>query len=72
LDGQIKHRGITILLDVMLDITQKFLDKGRINLAKMELNSFIGVVQSQSGKHITVKAANLLIADARWVLANLK
>ncbi len=72
LDGQIKHRGITILLDVMLDITQKFLDKGRVNLAKLELNSFIKVVQSQSGKYIAVKAANLLIADARWVLANLK
>jgi hypothetical protein len=36
------------------------------------LNAFINLVQAQSGKHITTEAADLLIADAEWVIAHLK
>jgi 2',3'-cyclic-nucleotide 2'-phosphodiesterase (5'-nucleotidase family) len=36
------------------------------------LNAFINQVQAQSGKHITEDAANLLIADAYWVIDDLK
>jgi len=36
------------------------------------LNAFISLVQAQNGKSIKVDAANLLITDAKWVIANLK
>ena len=34
------------------------------------LQAFISLVQAQKGKSITPAAADLLIADARWVIAN--
>jgi hypothetical protein len=36
------------------------------------LNAFIAKLQQQSGSHIQPDAANLLIADAQWVVAHLK
>jgi hypothetical protein len=36
------------------------------------LNAFINLVQAQSGKHVTTDAANLLLTDVNYVIANLK
>ena len=44
--------------------------KGKQKTAANVLNAFINVVTAQSGKHITTDAADLLIADAKWILAN--
>ena len=37
-----------------------------------QLRAFINLVKDQSGKHITAKAAAVLIADAQWVIAHLR
>ena len=37
-------------------------------LAANQLQAFINQVRAQSGKHITRAAAELLIADAQWIL----
>ncbi len=42
--------------------------KEKINI----LNAFISLVKAQTGKGITVEAANLLITDAQWVIKSLK
>jgi cell division FtsZ-interacting protein ZapD len=51
---------------------QLSLYKGQTAVAINQMEAFISEVQAQSGKHITAEAANLLIADAQWVIAHLK
>ena len=60
------------------DVYQCFMDKlvaaeksKKLDTTANILNAFINLVQAQSGKHITVDAANLLITDAQWVIAHL-
>jgi hypothetical protein len=48
------------------------LNSGKIDTAVNQLSDFINEVQAQRGKHITIEAANLLIADAQWVINDLK
>jgi 5'-nucleotidase/UDP-sugar diphosphatase len=71
-EGKIDNRGIANSLTQKLENVQKSMDKGKIDTAINQLNAFINEVQAQSGKHITAKAAELLIADAQWVIAHLK
>jgi 2',3'-cyclic-nucleotide 2'-phosphodiesterase (5'-nucleotidase family) len=59
------------LLDVLRD-AQSDLNRHRTNDAIKDLKRFIDLVKSQSGKQITTSAANLLIADANWVIAHPK
>jgi len=71
-EGKIDNGGIANSLTQKLENAQKDLDKGKTKNAISKLEAFINEVQAQSGKHITVDAANLLIADAQWVIAHLK
>ena len=59
------------LLEVLKD-AQNDLNRHRTKDAIKDLKLFIDLVKSQSGKHITTSAANLLIADANWVIAHPK
>ena len=72
LEGKIDDAGIRDSLLDKLNTAQAYLDQGKVKAAKDALQAFINAVKSQSGKHITTDAANLLIADARWVIANPK
>jgi hypothetical protein len=71
-EGKINNRGIYISLLANLDVARIALDKGKTKLAIVVLEAFVCHVRAQSGKHITVYAANRLITDARWVIADLK
>jgi hypothetical protein len=46
------------------------LDKGKAATIK-QLNAFISLVKVQRGKAISKEAADLLIADAQWVIAHM-
>jgi hypothetical protein len=59
------------LLD-KLNTAQTYLNNGNTKAAINTLNAFISSVKAQSGKHITKVAANLLIADANYVIAHPK
>jgi hypothetical protein len=61
----------TKLLDVLKD-AQTDLNRHRTNDAIKDLKLFIDLVKSQSGRQISTSAANLLIADAQWVIAHPK
>lgn len=67
--GQIDNQGIQNSLLVKLAKYEK--DSGAIVDAKNYLKNFINEVSAQSGKHLTVPAANLLLADANYVIAHL-
>jgi hypothetical protein len=55
-----------------LNEAQTYLNKGNTKAAINTLNAFINSVKAQSGKHITKAFANLLIADATYVIAHPK
>jgi 2',3'-cyclic-nucleotide 2'-phosphodiesterase (5'-nucleotidase family) len=71
-EGKIDNDGIQNSLLKKLENAQKDIDKGKLDTAINKLEAFINEVQAQSGKHIAEDAANLLIADAQWVIAHLK
>ena len=71
-EGKIDNSGIQNSLLKKLENAQKDIDKGKLDTAINKLQAFIAEVQAQSGKHITEDAANLLIADAQWVIDHLK
>ena len=71
-EGKIDNADIRNSLLDKLNTAQAYLNKGNIKAAQNTLQAFINAVQAQRGKHITVYAADLLIADARWVIANPK
>ena len=55
-----------------LDLAQADLAKKQNKMVINHLTAFINEVKAQSGKSIKTDAANLLIADAQWVIASLK
>jgi 2',3'-cyclic-nucleotide 2'-phosphodiesterase (5'-nucleotidase family) len=67
-EGQIDNAGIRDSLLDKLNTAQAYLNQGNIKAAQNALSAFINAVQAQSGKHITTYAADLLIADAKWVM----
>jgi hypothetical protein len=71
-EGKIDNGGILNSLTKKPENAQKDLDKGKTDTAINKLTAFVNEVSAQSGKHITAEAANLLIADAQWVIAHLK
>jgi 2',3'-cyclic-nucleotide 2'-phosphodiesterase (5'-nucleotidase family) len=71
-EGKIDNRGIYVSLLANLDVAQIALDKGKTKVAIGALEAFILQVKAQSGKHIKASAANLLITDAKWVIAHPK
>jgi 2',3'-cyclic-nucleotide 2'-phosphodiesterase/3'-nucleotidase len=71
-EGLIDNGGTQTSLLQKLGSIQKDIDKGKLDTAINKLGAFINEVQAQSGNHITVEAADLLIADAQWVIDHLK
>jgi 5'-nucleotidase/UDP-sugar diphosphatase len=72
LEGMIKNAGIRDSLLTKLSSAQAYLDAGMTKQAINGLNAFINAVKAQKGKAIATDAAALLIADANWVINNLK
>ena len=70
-EGEIDTLGIYDSLMAKLNAIQPSAEsRGKQNSAANVLEAFINEVTAQSGKHITTAAADLLIADAQWILAN--
>jgi hypothetical protein len=70
--GQIDNAGLRASLLDKLNTAQAYLNKGNVKAAQNTLQAFINAVLAQSGKHITAAAADLLITDAKYVIANPK
>ena len=58
-------------LSKKLENIQAKIDQGKFKAALGQLKAFIKMVQAQMGKHITVDAANTLIASAQAVIDTL-
>lgn len=71
-EGKIADNGVQKSLLQKLAGVQNALKKGQTIAATNKLEAFINEVQALSGNKITAEAANLLIADAQWVIAHLK
>ena len=71
-EGKIDDNGVLNSLVKKLQGVQDSIKKGQTTAAINKLGAFINEVQAQSGKHITTDAANLLIADAQWVIAHMQ
>lgn len=68
-EGKIDNAGIRNSLLSQLDTAQAYLNQGMTKQAVNALNAFMNHIQAQSGKHINKDAANLLLTDAKWVIA---
>jgi 2',3'-cyclic-nucleotide 2'-phosphodiesterase (5'-nucleotidase family) len=71
MEHKIDGRVVNSLLEKLASANYA-LEHGRKTTAINQLQSFIKDVQSQSGKRIQTDAANLLIADAQWVIDHIK
>jgi 2',3'-cyclic-nucleotide 2'-phosphodiesterase (5'-nucleotidase family) len=70
-EGKITKATVRDSLLAQLIAAQRSIDAGKNRTAANQLNAFINLVRAQSGKAITKSAADLLISDARWVIAHL-
>ena len=68
--GEIENAGVLNSLLKTLESAAAALIKDNGIAATNKLNAFLNAVKAQSGKHITTEAADSLIADAEWILAN--
>jgi len=71
-ERKINSKGVANSLLSKLRAVQIALDRHQTNTARSLLNSFINDVRAQSGKHINAAAANCLIADAQYILGQIK
>jgi hypothetical protein len=71
-EGKIDNKGIHNSLVKKLQGVLDALKRGQTSAAIDKLEAFVNEVQAQRGKHITIEAANLLIADVQWVINDLK
>jgi 2',3'-cyclic-nucleotide 2'-phosphodiesterase (5'-nucleotidase family) len=71
-EGKITNAGIRNSLLDKLNTAQVYLNKGNTKAAQNTLQAFINAVQAQKGKAITTAAADLLITDAKYVIAHPK
>jgi hypothetical protein len=71
-EGKISNAGIRSSLLDKLNTAQTYLNQGNIKAARNALQAFINAVLAQKGKFINANAANLLITDAKWVIATPK
>ena len=69
-EGKIDNAGILNSFLAKLSAAQAAFARGQTKTAINNLNAFISEVQAQSGKHITKVAADMLIADAMWLIAH--
>jgi 2',3'-cyclic-nucleotide 2'-phosphodiesterase (5'-nucleotidase family) len=70
-EGKITKASIRDSLLSQLTSAEKSIAAGNKKAASNQLNAFINQVKAQSGKAITTSAANLLITDAKYVIAHL-
>jgi 2',3'-cyclic-nucleotide 2'-phosphodiesterase (5'-nucleotidase family) len=68
--GAIRSAGIKNALLSKLEAVRSSFDAGKVETALNQLNAFINSVKAQSGKQISKAAADTLIADANWMIAN--
>jgi 2',3'-cyclic-nucleotide 2'-phosphodiesterase (5'-nucleotidase family) len=71
-EKKITNVGTYNALTKILKAAQDSYKKGNVNATISKLQDFIMTVKSVSGKQITTEAANLLIADAQYVIGTLK
>ena len=70
-EGKIDNDDVYNALMAKLQAIQASVDrKGKQNSAANVLQAFINQVMAQSGQHIDPAAAELLIADAQWILTH--
>jgi len=69
--GEIDVQGIRNSLLSKARNAQKSVQKGNVEAARHQLTAFIHEVMAQSGKHISTRAAQLLLADVNFVLDQL-
>lgn len=69
--GDIKD-GIYNGLLAKLEAAQAALARGQYGAAANNLNAFINQIMAQKGKGITEEAADVLMADAQWVISTLR
>jgi len=62
---------VSVLLKTLNEAKQA-MQGGRKAVAVSKLQDFIGFVQDQRGRHITVDAAQILVSDARYVIGTLR
>jgi 2',3'-cyclic-nucleotide 2'-phosphodiesterase/3'-nucleotidase len=67
-DGSIKNKGVYNGLMQTLKVAS---ESKKPELTSLTLHAFILQVKAQRGRHITTQAADLLIADANWVITHL-
>ena len=71
-EGKINKATVRDSLLAQLTAVDASITAGNKKQAINQLNAFISLVKAQSGKAITKPAADLLIADARYVIGTLK
>jgi hypothetical protein len=64
-------KGMLTSLIRKLYAAERYIDAGQTDDAKGVLGAFINQLEAQSGKHVSDYAANILIADAEYVINNL-
>ena len=64
-------KGMYTSLIQKLYAAERYINAGEIDDAIGVLGAFINQLKAQSGKHVDSYAANILIADARYVIGNL-
>jgi 2',3'-cyclic-nucleotide 2'-phosphodiesterase (5'-nucleotidase family) len=69
-EGDISNAGVYNSLLKKLEGVQSALANGRPHVAANRLNAFINEVRAQSGKKVSVEAADSLLDDAYWILGN--
>lgn len=69
--GLISDASVRDSLLAKLSVAEKAIAAGKTANAKAALNSFITLVKAQTGKSITPQAADFLITDAKYLLAQL-
>ena len=55
-----------------LNEAKQAMQGGKKTVAVSKLQDFIGLVQDQRGRHITVDAAQILVSDAQSVIGTLR
>ena len=66
--GLIDNQGVANSLVQKLEAANAAMGRGQTQVAMNLLRAFINEVSAQSGKHITIDAANMLIADVNTLL----
>jgi hypothetical protein len=69
-NGSINNNGIANSLLAKLSAAQNARSKGNCKEAANNYQAFINEVSAQSGKHITVTAAAILIGDAQYLITH--